>query len=85
MDVPNAPKLTKGLGVYKWLESVCNHFNQVIGVQHAPLSYVICTTATVDPVPPVLQSGETFAEANGSVKWGNDCTFVAQSSPVQVR
>jgi hypothetical protein len=33
MDVPDAPKLTKGLAVYKWVESVRNHLNQVIGVR----------------------------------------------------
>ncbi len=35
-DIPNALKLTKA--VYKWLESVRNHLNQVIGVCNAPLS-----------------------------------------------
>ena len=68
MDVPDAPKLTKGLAVYKWLESVRNHLNQVIGVRNAPLSYVIREAATVDPVPPVLQLDEPFAEVNGSVE-----------------
>jgi len=68
MDVPDAPKLTKALAVYKWLEPVRNHLNQVIGVRCAPLSYVIRETATVDPVPPVLQLDEPFAEINGSVE-----------------
>lgn len=68
MDVPDAPKLTKALAVYKWLESVRNHLNQVIGVRYAPLSYVIRETATVDPVPPVLMLDEPFAEINGSVE-----------------
>ncbi len=68
MDVPDAPKLTKGLAVYKWLESVRNHLNQVIGVHYAPLSYVIREIAAVNPVPPVLQLGEPFAEDYGSVE-----------------
>ena len=68
MDVPDAPKLTKGLAVYKWLESVRNHLNQVIGVRYAPLSYVIREIAAVNPVPPVLQLGEPFAEEYGSVE-----------------
>ncbi len=51
MDVPDAPKLTKRLAVYKWLESVQNHLNQVIGVRYAPLSYVIREIAAVNPVP----------------------------------
>ncbi len=54
IDVSDAPKLTKGLVVYKWLKSVHNHLNQVIGVRYAPLSYVICEIAMVNPVPPVL-------------------------------
>ncbi len=59
---------TKALAVYKWLETVRNHLNQVIGVRYAPLSYVICETATVDPVPPVRMLDEPFAEINGSVE-----------------
>jgi hypothetical protein len=68
MDVPDAPKLTKGLAVYKWLESVRNHLNQVIEVCYAPLSYVICEIAMVNPVSPVLQVGEPFAVEYGSVE-----------------
>lgn len=51
-EIPDTPKLTKGLPVHKWLESVRNHLNQVIGVRFAPLSYVIRENANVDPVPP---------------------------------
>ncbi len=54
--------------MYKWLESVRNHLNQVIGVCYAPPSYLICEIATVNPVPPVLQVGEPFAEEYGSVE-----------------
>ena len=67
-DIPDAPKLTKGLAVYKWLESVRNHLNQVIGVRNAPLSYVIRERAEVDPVPDALEDGEPFTAATGSVE-----------------
>jgi hypothetical protein len=37
-------------------------------VCYAPLSYLICEIAMVNPVPPVLQVGEPFAEEYGSVE-----------------
>jgi hypothetical protein len=68
MDAPVAPKMTKGMAVYKWLESLSNHLTQTIGVRNAPLAYIIRDEAIVNPVPPVLAVGEPFAEEYGSIE-----------------
>ena len=67
-DTPSSPKLTKGMPVYKWLESLMNHLAQLIGVRHAPLAYIVRDEAAVNPVPPALLAGEPFAEVYGSVE-----------------
>ena len=68
MDALSAPKMTKGMAVYKWLESLGNHLAQTIGVRNAPLAYIIRDDAAVDPVPPVLALGEPFAAEYGSIE-----------------
>lgn len=67
-DDPPTPKLSKGVAVYKWLESFRNHLNSVVGVRNAPLSYVIRDEVAVPAVAPVLVLGEPFSEAGGSVE-----------------
>ena len=57
----------------------------MIVVCNAPLAYVMCENAVVDPVPPVLVDGEPHSESYGSdegemIKW-----FVPFSCIVQVR
>ena len=66
-DTPEAPKMTKTVGIVKWLEAYENYSKNRIGVRDAPLAYVIREEVAV-PAAPALQAGQPHSDEHGSVK-----------------
>eukprot|EP00956_Cyclotella_meneghiniana_P044140 scaffold303339_cov89-Cyclotella_meneghiniana.AAC.1 len=66
-DTPEAPKMSKTVGIVKWLEAYENYSKNRIGDRYAPLAYVIRENVAV-PAAPTLQAGQPHSEMHGSVK-----------------
>lgn len=67
-DEPDVPKLTKGLTIIKYIESLRVHCMEVVGVRNCPLAYLLRD----DKVPPVtpspLAQDQPHSEKFGSVE-----------------
>ena len=66
-DSLELPKMSKTVGIVKWLEAYESYASQKIGVRKAPLAYVIREIATV-PAAPALMAGQPHSETHGSVR-----------------
>lgn len=64
---PELPKLSKTVGIVKWLEAYESYALHKLGVRNAPLAYVIRETSAV-PAAPVLTNGQPHSDEHGSVK-----------------
>ena len=67
-DAPSVPKITCNLQVTRWSESFWDHLNQVFGVRHAPLSYVIREQEIVALPAPRLANNQPHSIEHGSVE-----------------
>ena len=66
-DAPEAPKMSKTVGIVKWLEAYENYSKNRIGDCYAPLAYVIRDTVAV-PAAPAFQAGQPHSDEHGSAK-----------------
>jgi hypothetical protein len=66
-DDSELPKMSKSVGIVKWLEAYDSYAHSKLGVRLAPLAYVIRDDANVD-APPVLATDEPHSDVHGSIK-----------------
>lgn len=67
-DSPEAPKMSKTVGMVKWLEAYEGYAKQRIGVRNAPLAYVLRENVAVPATAPALQAGQPHSDEHGSVR-----------------
>jgi hypothetical protein len=66
-DHGQLPKLTKNQAIHKWVDLFVLHLSQRVGVRNAPLDYVACAIAAIDPIPPACQLGDPHSIQTGSI------------------
>ena len=67
-DVPDTPKITRGLNVMKWSESFIDDCHHCIGVRKVTLAYVIRTVAAVPAACPPIAGGQPHLADAGSIE-----------------
>lgn len=67
-DDSELPKITKTVGIVKWIEAYESYALHKIGVRNAPLSYVIREDATVPAAAPAIATGQPHSIDHGSVR-----------------
>ena len=66
-DSLELPKMSKTVGIVKWIEAYESYASQKIGVRSAPLAYVIRESEHVAAAP-ALAGGQPHSDEHGSVK-----------------
>lgn len=66
-DVPDVPKLPKGMSIMKWIDSFKLHLRSCYGVDGVPLAYVVRKVKLVEPTAPPLLANQPFSEKHGSL------------------
>ena len=67
-DVPDTPKITRGLNVIKWSESFIDYFHRCIVVYKVTLTYFIRTDDDVPEICPPIAVGQPQSVDAGSIE-----------------
>ena len=67
-DLPETPKISRGLNVMKWSEAFMDYLHRSIGARNIPLAYVVRESPEVVDPCPTIQAGAPHAAEYDSVE-----------------